>query len=72
MLDDMQAPLAWTFESDHPRTNPMQPTPCDAVRRQLLVGTAVLLAAPALRAAVTRVGVWTDDFHNLLAVFKWR
>jgi hypothetical protein len=20
----------------------------------------------------TRVGVWTDDFHNLLSVFKWR
>jgi hypothetical protein len=19
-----------------------------------------------------RVGVWTDDFHNLLSVFKWR
>jgi SAM-dependent methyltransferase len=27
---------------------------------------------PAEREADPRVGVWTDDFHNLLSVFKWR
>jgi spermidine synthase len=26
----------------------------------------------AEREANPRVGVWTDDFHNLLSVFKWR
>jgi SAM-dependent methyltransferase len=26
----------------------------------------------AEREADPRVGVWTDDFHNLLSVFKWR
>jgi hypothetical protein len=40
-------------------------------------GVAALAALPAepppwrILRSTPRVGLWTDDFHNLLSIFKW-